>query len=182
MTLEELNRLPLEQARAALERCCGSRAWVEGICAARPWRDRAALLAAAERAADALGREGWLEAFAHHPRIGDRAALRAKFAAAPAGGGEPQRSAASGWARAEQRVAASASESTLDALAEGNRAYERRFGYIFIVCATGKSAEEMLALLRERLANDPEVELANAAREQRAITRLRLEKLLGEPA
>jgi len=182
MTLEELNRLPLEQARAALERCCGSRAWVEGMCAARPWRDREALLAAAERVADALEREGWLEAFAHHPRIGDRESLRAKYAPAPAGAGEPPRSAGSGWARAEQHGASAASEATLDALAEGNRAYERRFGYIFIVCATGKSADEMLALLRARLVNDPEVELANAAREQRAITRLRLEKLLGEPA
>jgi len=180
MTLEELNRLPLEQARAALERCCGARAWVEGMCAARPWPDHAALLTAAERAADALEREDWLEAFAHHPRIGDREALRAKFAAAPAGG-EPQRSAAA-WARAEQQGASAASEATLDAFADGNRAYERRFGYIFIVCATGKSAGEMLALLRARLANDPEVEFANAAREQRAITRLRLEKLVSEPA
>ena len=181
MTLDELNRLPLAAAREALERCCGARAWVEGMCAARPWRDGSALLAAAERVADALGREDWLEAFARHPRIGDRDALRSKFAAAPAAGGEPQRSVAA-WARAEQRGAASASELTLDALAEANRAYERRFGYIFIVCATGKSAGEMLALLRARLANDPEAELANAAREQRAITRLRLEKLLGEPA
>ncbi len=181
MTLEELNRLPLEQARAALERCRGARAWGEGMCAARPWRERAALLAAAERVADALEREGWLEAFAHHPRIGDRETLRAKFAAAPAGGGEAPRSAAA-WARAEQHGASAASEATLDALAEGNRAYERRFGYIFIVCATGKSADEMLAHLHARLANDPEIELANAVREQRAITRLRLEKLLGEPA
>jgi len=181
MTLEELNRLPLEQARAALERCCGARAWVEDMCAARPWRDREALLAAAERVADALEREDWLEAFAHHPRIGDRESLRAKYASAPAGAGEVQRSAAA-WARAEQHGASAASEVTLDALAEGNRAYERRFGYIFIVCATGKSADEMLALLRARLANDADVELSNAAREQRAITRLRLEKLVSEPA
>ena len=170
LALEGLNRLPVEEARAALARCCGARAWVEGMCASRPWRDRASLLAAAERIAGTLEREDWLEAFSHHPRIGDREALRKRFATTAA------------WARAEQQGAAAASEATLDAIADGNQAYERRFGYIFIVCATGKSADEMLTLLRARLANDPAAELENAAREQRAITRLRLEKLLSEPS
>ena len=168
VTLEELNRMPATEARAALARCCGARAWVDGVCASRPWRDRATLFAAAERIADTLAREDWLEAFSHHPRIGDREALRKRFATTAA------------WAGAEQQGAAAASEPTLDALAEGNRAYDRRFGYIFIVCATGKSADEMLALLRARLPNDPATEIGIAAREQRAITRLRLEKLLSE--
>jgi 2-oxo-4-hydroxy-4-carboxy-5-ureidoimidazoline decarboxylase len=178
VTLEELNRLDGEAARAALERCCGAGAWVERMVAGRPYRNATGLLAAAERAADKLRAPDWLEAFAHHPRIGDRAAL----ATAPAGAGAGARPAVAAWAGDEQRGAAAAADATLEALVRGNRAYEQKFGYIFIVCATGKSAEEMLALLEARLGNDPDTELVNAAREQRAITRLRLEKLLAEPA
>ena len=166
MTLERLNRLDDAAARTALERCCGARRWVERVCAARPWRDRAALIAAAERAFDGLERADWLEAFAHHPRIGDMASLRAKYASTAA------------WAGEEQRGAAAAGEAALAALAEGNRAYEERFGYIFIVCATGKSADEMLALLRARMPNPPEREIRIAAEEQMKITRLRIAKLL----
>jgi 2-oxo-4-hydroxy-4-carboxy-5-ureidoimidazoline decarboxylase len=166
VTLDQLNRLEDAAARAALERCCGARRWVERVCAARPWRDGAALVAAAERAFDGLERADWLEGFAHHPRIGDVAALRAKYASTAA------------WAGEEQRGAAAADEDTLAALAGGNRAYEERFGYIFIVCATGKSADEMLALLRARMPNPPEREIRIAAEEQMKITRLRLSKLL----
>ena len=166
MTLELLNGLPDDEARAALQRCCGSRTWAWRMAEGRPYRNRAGLLAAAERTADKLKRADWLEAFAHHPKIGDREALRTKFAATAA------------WAGEEQQGAAAATTATLDRLAEGNRAYEEKFGYIFIVCASGKSADEMLELLNGRLANDPDTELVNAAREQRAITRLRLEKLL----
>lgn len=166
MTLEQLNGLPDDEARAALERCCGSRTWAWRMAAGRPYRNRAGLFAAAERVSDKLKRADWLEAFAHHPRIGDREALCTKFAATAA------------WAGEEQQGAAAAPTATLDQLAEGNRAYEEKFGYIFIVCASGKSADEMLELLRGRLANDPDTELVNASREQRAITRLRLEKLL----
>ena len=166
MTLEQLNRLPDDEARAAFERCCRARAWVERVCAGRPFRNRAGLFAAAERAADKLRRPDWLEAFAQHPRIGDREALRTKFAASAA------------WAGEEQQGAAAAPAATLDLLAEGNRAYEEKFGYIFIVCATGKSAGEMLGLLEARLGTDPEAELGHAAEEQMTITRLRLEKLL----
>ncbi len=168
MTLAALNALPADEARAAFELCCGAARWAAAMCAARPFEDRAALEAAAERAADALARADWLEAFAHHPRIGDVESLRVKFA----------RTAA--WAGREQGGTAGASDATLAALAEGNRAYERRFGYIFIVFATDKSADEMLALLRARLGNEPADELAIAAGEQRKITRLRLAKLLGE--
>ena len=166
MTLEQLDRLDEAAARAALERCCGASRWVEQVCAARPFRDRDSLFAAAERAFAELERTDWLEAFAHHPKIGDVASLRAKYASTAA------------WAGEEQRGAAAADERTLEALADGNRTYEERFGYIFIVCATGKSAAEILSLLRGRLPNPPERELRNAAEEQMKITRLRLAKLL----
>ncbi|MBI5709919.1 MAG: 2-oxo-4-hydroxy-4-carboxy-5-ureidoimidazoline decarboxylase [Candidatus Eisenbacteria bacterium] len=166
MTLDQLNHLPRAAAFAAFERCCGARAWVERMCEARPFADRAALLAAAERCAAALARADWLEAFAHHPRIGDRAALRERFASTAA------------WAGDEQRGAAAASGEVLAALAAANRAYEGKFGYIFVVCATGKSADEMLALLEARLGNEPGEELLVAAGEQLKIARLRLEKLL----
>jgi 2-oxo-4-hydroxy-4-carboxy-5-ureidoimidazoline decarboxylase len=168
MTLDELNSLPELEARSALERCCGAQAWVAAMCAARPFRDAADLEQASARAEAGLGRADWLEAFAHHPRIGDREALRRRFAMTAA------------WASDEQRGAASASEATLAALERGNRAYEERFGYGFIVCATGKSADEMLVLLESRLGNAADDELAIAAGEQRKITRLRLEKLLRE--
>lgn len=166
--LAALDAAPPEAARAALGRCCGARRWVESMLASRPFRTRAALIAAAGRAERGMAREDWLEAFSHHPRIGDLDALRARFAGTAA------------WAGAEQRGAAAASEATLAALAEGNREYERRFGYIFVVCATGKSADEMLGLLRARLGNAPGAELAIAAAEQSKIARLRLDRLIAE--
>jgi 2-oxo-4-hydroxy-4-carboxy-5-ureidoimidazoline decarboxylase len=169
VTHDQLNRLDDAAARAAFERCCGARRWVDRMCGGRPFRDQAALLAAADRAFEGLERVDWLEAFAHHPRIGDMASLRAKYASTAA------------WAGEEQRGAAAAGEDTLAALADGNRAYEQRFGYIFILCATGKSADEMLAMLRARMPNPPEREIRIAAEEQMKITRLRLEKLL-EPS
>lgn len=168
MTLAELNRLSLDEARAAFERCCGTRAWVERMCAARPYANVDAMIAEAERLWRALSAEQWREAFAHHPRIGDVDALRQRFATTAA------------WAAAEQRGAEVAAEATLAALARANRVYEGRFGFIFIVCATGKSAAEMLALLESRLGNDPAAEIAIAAEEQRKITRLRIQKLVAE--
>lgn len=168
MSLEDLNRMSAADARAAFERCCGAGAWIDRMCAGRPYADPAALYAAADRAADTLDPGDWREAFSHHPRIGDVAALRQRFVSTAA------------WAGDEQGGATNASEATLAALARGNRDYEQRFGYIFIVCATGRSAGEMLAMLESRLGNDPGQELENAAREQRKITRLRLEKLLAE--
>jgi 2-oxo-4-hydroxy-4-carboxy-5-ureidoimidazoline decarboxylase len=167
MTVEELNRLPEPEARATLERCCGSAAWVARMCASRPFADLDHVFREAERAGEPLRRDDWLEAFAHHPRIGDVEALRERFAGTAT------------WASEEQRGASSGGEAMLAALAEGNRAYEEKFGYIFIVCATGKSADEMLALLRARLPHDPESELPIAAGEQMKITRIRLAKLLG---
>jgi 2-oxo-4-hydroxy-4-carboxy-5-ureidoimidazoline decarboxylase len=132
----------------------------------RPFESPAALREAGDRHFATLGREDWLEAFAHHPRIGDLSSLKARFANTQA------------WASGEQSGTASASEAILEALAKGNADYEARFGYIFIVCATGKSASEMLEALNQRLPNGPEAELAIAAREQQRITHLRLEKLL----
>jgi len=170
VTLNALDTLPAAEAREALARCCGARAWIDGMLAARPFRDREALFAAHERVSERLGEADWREAFAHHPRIGDREALRRRFAATAA------------WAGEEQRGARDAAEETLNALADANRVYEEKFGYIFIVCATGRSADEMLAILRRRLEADAVSEIETAAREQRAITRLRLEKLLSEAA
>jgi 2-oxo-4-hydroxy-4-carboxy-5-ureidoimidazoline decarboxylase len=166
MTLPEFNALPEAAARAELLRCCGAAAWADGMLRRRPFADRAAALAAADAAWAETGAEGRREAFAHHPRIGGRDALRAKFAATRA------------WALGGQASVAAADEATLDALEKGNADYEAKFGRIFIVCATGKSAAEMLALLRARLPHDPETEFALAAAEQAKITRLRLEKLL----
>jgi 2-oxo-4-hydroxy-4-carboxy-5-ureidoimidazoline decarboxylase len=166
LTIDDLNSLPESEARAEFERCCGSSRWTARMCESLPFRDAEAVFAAARGVFRELDREDWLEAFAHHPRIGDVASLREKFAATAA------------WAQDEQRGAAAAPEPALAALAEENRAYAEKFGYIFIVCATGKSVDQMLGLLRARIVNDEERELAIAAEEQVKITRIRLEKLL----
>ena len=161
-----MNALPLAQARAALERCCGSQRWVESMLARRPFADTLQLLAASDAATAELGRDDLLEAFSHHPPIGmDLEALRRKFAGTAA------------LSAAEQAAAASADRATLEALRDKNGLYLQRFGYIFIVCASGKSAAEMLALLEQRLCNPPDLELGIAAAEQGKITKLRLEKL-----
>jgi 2-oxo-4-hydroxy-4-carboxy-5-ureidoimidazoline decarboxylase len=166
LTIPELNGLPDAAARAELLRCCGSAHWASGMLHRRPFADRAAVIAAAGAAWAETGENDRLEAFAHHPRIGGKDALRAKFAATKA------------WAQGEQAAVAAADEATLDALEKGNADYESRFGFIFIVCATGKSAAEMLALLNDRLPNDRASELRIAAGEQAKITTIRLEKLL----
>jgi len=161
-----LNALSHGDARAALARCCGSTRWVEGMLASRPYGSTDALLEAADAVWFALDKADYLEAFAHHPQIGaDLAKLRQKFAHT------------AGWSSQEQASVQSASEATLLALRDANVLYLARYGFIFIVCATGKSADEMLELLRARLHNAPETELAVAAREHAKITRLRLDKL-----
>ncbi len=169
MTLAELNALPADAAREVFARCCGAREWVERMVARRPYASIGCLLSIAHEHWNALGSDAWREAFAHHPRIGDLESLRRRFA-----------STADLASREQARVGA-ASRAVLEALAEGNRAYEERFGYIFIVFATGLTAEEMLGLLRARLGNDPEVERTVAAREQWKIMRLRLDRLTGGP-
>lgn len=165
-TVERLNRLAPADARGVLARCCGASRWVEGMLAARPFASASALFARAEAVWSALEPRDYLEAFSHHPEIGQSLdELRRRFAGTAT------------LSEAEQAGAKDASEQTLVALAQGNRAYRERFGYTFIVCATGKSAAEMLAILRERLASEPELELRAAAAEQAKITRLRLEKI-----
>ena len=164
--LEHLNILPDEEASAELLKCCGSTRWAHAMCEERPFRDTRSLLKTADRVWLSLGREDWLEAFLSHPKIGGRKAARET-------GEEARR-----WSEDEQKGTSSAGRDVLAALAEANHAYEERFGHIFIICATGKSAAEMLALLRARIDNDPETELRVAAEEQRRITHLRLEKLI----
>lgn len=131
-----------------------------------PADDLVELLEDAEEMWYACSKEDWKEAFTHHPKIGDVESLTKKFAST----GE--------WASGEQSGVNVAAKETIEALAEGNRLYEEKFGYIFIVCATGKSAEEMLGLLKSRLSNSPNEEIQIAADEQNMITKLRLEKLL----
>jgi 2-oxo-4-hydroxy-4-carboxy-5-ureidoimidazoline decarboxylase len=161
-----LNSLPVAEARTALLRCCGSSRWVEAMLSLRPFGSHEELLGAASEVWANLGESDYLEAFAAHPRIGDDvAALRARFAATAE------------WSAAEQAGVAGADEATLQALAAGNAAYAERFGFIFIVCAAGKSAREMLDFLQARLAHTREQELALAAAEQAKITALRLDKL-----
>ena len=165
--LEEFNRLAREDAVARLLKCCGSTRWAERVADARPFRSFEELLQEADRVWRSLGKDDWLEAFRSHPKIGERKAER-----------ETGREAAR-WSEQEQSGTRDASAHVLSSLAEANREYEERFGHIFIVCATGKSADEMLALLRARLPNDADTELRVAAEEQRRITHLRLEKSLG---
>jgi 2-oxo-4-hydroxy-4-carboxy-5-ureidoimidazoline decarboxylase len=167
MTLEQLNALPAEQARETFAACCGCSAWIERMAVARPFASAESVLTNAERAWWALSPQHWREAFTHHPKIGDLESVKKRFAATAA------------MTSREQSGAMAASAATLAALTEANRAYEERFGYIFIVFASGKSADEMLAILRSRLDNAPEAELHIAAAEQAKITRLRLERLLG---
>jgi 2-oxo-4-hydroxy-4-carboxy-5-ureidoimidazoline decarboxylase len=167
-----LNALERPARSQALLHCCGAARWVEGMLAAHPFASDAALFETAEHVWAALSRADYLEAFSHHPRIGeDVSLLRQRFMA------EPERALAVRWSREEQAGVDAADLATLEALAANNRRYLARFGYIFIVCASGKSAAEMASLLEARLHNTEEEELAIAAREQARITRLRLEKL-----
>jgi 2-oxo-4-hydroxy-4-carboxy-5-ureidoimidazoline decarboxylase len=163
-----LNALEKEAARAALLRCCGVIAWAEAMLAHRPFASTPALLAAADALFFALDTEQKREAFAHHPEIGaNLAELRARFQSTAA------------LSVREQAGVSSADDATLARLRDGNAAYKARFGYVFIVCASGKSAQEMLELLTARLDNDPKAELELAAAELAKITRLRLEKIEG---
>lgn len=166
MTLHNLNTLPESQFKSALFSCCGSTAWVNKMHALIPYEDLVELLNDAEEQWYQCSEADWLEAFTHHPKIGDIDALKKKFAST------------AHWAGNEQGAVAQASGETIQALAKGNDDYEKKFGFIFIVCATGKSAEEMLSLLNQRLPNNREEEIQIAAGEQNKITQLRIQKLL----
>ena len=165
--LERLNSLPPEEAEAELLKCCGSTLWARRMAEERPFQDLGGLLARADAEWWALDAEDWLEAFSRHPKIGERESARA------------QATGAREWSEQEQAGTRAADEETKRQLAAANREYEGKFGHIYIVCATGKTAAEMLSLCRERLSNDPGRELRVAAEEQRRITHLRLRKLLG---
>jgi OHCU decarboxylase len=156
--LEAWNGLPEEDAASVLLAFCGSRKWAHCVARARPIEGRGAFLRASEGCWSGLAEADWLEAIASHPAIGARNLV-----------GLPAR---------EQSAVRDAPAGTLDALAKANRDYRDRFGWTFLVCATGKTAEEMLSLCRERLHNDHRTELAVAAEEQKKITRLRIEKWL----
>ena len=154
------------QVSKLLADCCGASRWVSGMLSRRPFGSRAVVLSTADDIWRSLDASDWREAFSHHPRIGE---LKSAV---------PLSERGSAWAAGEQSGIERAHDDVRAGLAAANREYEQRFGYTYIVFATGKSAEEMLALARERLRNDPDVELRAAAEEQRKITRLRLDKLL----
>ena len=166
--LERLNALKREEAVAQLLACCGSERWAARMADRRPFADARQLFEAADQIWWRLGREDWLAAFRSHPKIGERKAERET-------GEEAGR-----WSREEQSGVSGAPPETAGAMAAGNREYEKHFGHIFIICATGKTSGEMLDALRRRLTNDPATELCVAAEEQRRITRLRLMRLIGD--
>ena len=165
MTIVEFDHLSMEEKKELLQKCCGSTAWINKMLAAGPFKNFPELLDAAEENWYACGQQDWLEAFQHHPKIGDINSLKQKYVNTAA------------WASNEQSGVNAASDKILEDLSAGNDDYEKKFGYIFIVCATGKSAAEMLEMLNSRLLNDPEEEIKIAAEEQNNITKIRLEKL-----
>lgn len=164
MTIGEFDRLNVEEKKKLLYQCCGSSSWVNKMLALPPAEDLIDLIEDAEECWYSLGESDWQEAFANHPRIGDLESLKKKFANDRFAGGE-------------QSGVSNASDQTLQALADGNKLYVEKFGYIFIVSAEGKSAIELLGLLTARLQNKPQTEITIAMDEQNKITRLRLEKL-----
>ena len=162
--LPRWNGLPLEAAAREILACCGSQTWAARLASKRPIPEETTLLAVSDEIWRDLSEADWLEAFRSHPRIGESSAEKAVEAESSA------------WSAEEQQQAASADEAIKMALKWGNREYEQKFGYIFIVCATGKSASEILEILRRRLHNDDATELRQAAEEQRKIMHLRLKK------
>lgn len=167
-SVQRLNELPADGAEAEFLKCCGAQRWAREMAEARPFADLDHLLSEGDRICALLAPDDWLEAFRAHPKIGET--KPAAFHSAQA----------ESWSAQEQSAVAKASLETIKELAEKNREYEDRFGFIFIVCATGKSSEEMLALINARIHNDRNTELRTAAEEQRKITQLRLEKLLNQ--
>ena len=165
-SLDRLNELSADDAEAEFLKCCGSMHWVRRMSDARPFGDLDHLKKEADQVWWSLTEQDWLEAFRAHPKIGEKKAEATQTAQAQQ------------WSANEQSESQKAAVETKAALAAGNRKYEKRFGFIFIICASGKSAEEILASLTERLHNDPQTELRVAAEEQRKITRLRLAKLI----
>lgn len=168
MILEELNKLPEKDANHTFMQCCTSSTWVNKMVAARPFIDAQEMKQAADNAWLGLSVSDYLEAFEGHPKIGDVSSLRAKYANTKELAGN------------EQGLVKEANDEVLEVLSQGNSDYEAKFGFIFIVCATGKSAKEMSDLLQARLPNNKAQELINAAEEQRKIFQLRIDKALAE--
>jgi 2-oxo-4-hydroxy-4-carboxy-5-ureidoimidazoline decarboxylase len=150
-------------ALAQMLACCGARRWAQALVAMRPIQDEEKMLAAADRLWATMEEPDWMEAFACHARIGERRSANANTQSVA-------------WSAEEQSGAAQAAKRVRDDLASGNAKYEERFGFTYIVCATGKSAEEMLAILTRRLKSDRDLELREAAEQQRQITQIRLRK------
>ena len=161
-----LNSLTADEAAKELLQCCGSKRWAAEMVKNRPFSTLETLLTKSHDIWWSLDRGDWLEAFRSHPKIGEKKAL-SKVSA------QSQQ-----WSGQEQSGVANAAQDTVDSLAALNENYEQKFGFIFIICATGKTSVEMLSALRERLQHDPESELPIAAAEQGKITELRLKKLL----
>lgn len=166
-TLRAWNAADESTAMAAMIACCGARRWAAQMAALRPIGSVPELSAAADRVWSEMAWADWLEAFACHPRIGERMNAHASAKSAE-------------WSRQEQSSAGSAEQKVLAELAEQNTRYEQQFGFTYVVCATGKSTEEMLAILNRRLTNDREAELREAAEQQRQIMQIRLGKWLVE--
>ena len=160
----KLNRLSSEEAYAELLKCCGSTRWARRVASLKPFWDVTQVLIIGHRVWSELSEDDWLEAFRAHPKIGE---TKAKAEVT-----EQEKR----WSEGEQSRAGDASDETREALAEANREYEERFGFIFIICASGRTAEEILAALRERMNNERDAELRVAAAEQWSITELRLRK------
>ena len=165
--LENWNHADEIEAFDAMIACCGARRWASAMVALRPIRSVFELSEAADRVWNTMTEADWMEAFACHPRIGDRKAAHATAKSAA-------------WSSQEQSSVSSAKERVLAELAAGNARYEHQFGFTYIVCATGRSTEEMLAILNHRLANNRETELREAAEQQRQIMQIRLGKWLVE--
>lgn len=164
--IEKINKLSREEAFSELFKCCGSTHWAKSFAEKIPFANKEELFFVSDAIWAECTKEDGLEAFTHHPKIGDVKSLEKKF------------SSTKEWAGNEQSGVNSARQEILQALADGNEAYEKKFGFIFIVCATGKSAEEMLELLNSRIDNDAETEFSIAMVEQNKITKIRLEKLI----
>jgi 2-oxo-4-hydroxy-4-carboxy-5-ureidoimidazoline decarboxylase len=168
MNFEQLNSATNQQATHTFMQCCTSSTWVSAMVNARPYVNVRAIVKQADLAWKNLKVADYLEAFEGHPKIGDVNSLRAKYANTKELAGN------------EQGLVKEANDDVLEALAQGNNEYEEKFGFIFIICATGKSAKEMSDLLQARLPNDKTQELINAAEEQRKIFQLRIEKAFAQ--
>jgi OHCU decarboxylase len=164
--LAQWNLLPPDEALSKLIPCCGSKAWAHAMVGLRPLADQDTLLRASSEIWRGLTPSDWMEAFHSHPRIGETRAS------------QPPSAQSAAWSVQEQRNVTDTDITAKAALADANRAYEQRFNRIFIVCATGKSAPQILAIIQQRLNNDADTELYEAAEQQRQITELRLKKWL----